>query len=569
MRGYGLGAVWIFVAACGGSAFTTDETGAGGAGDGNDAGTTGQGGSEHDAGAMGAGGSAKDAAKGGGAGIGGAASGSGGTGSGAGGTGSAGSSGGGIDSGSADAPADGQACSQSADETLGVMVAPSSSGSGTDAAACGTKSAPCTSVQKAIATAVAANKSFVYLAAGTYYEDDIALAEGVTLAGGFGPDWSRRCAPSPTATILRNTVGTKVVSAVDLGGRAVLDSLTLKSKPPSAVGTLASGAGESLYGLFAMGATTTVNLVNVRIEVGHAGKGVDGATASDASPAAPAGSCPAPNSTSAGQPGAAGTDGSGAVAGTFTLSGYAPSSGTDGTSGTQGGDGTTTSPARGSCTTCAINGTSDGCDSSFTAQAGGAASEGCGGNPGGFGMAGGGGGSSVAVFAADARVVVSGGQLIAGDGGAGGNGSLGKAGGAGSAGVAGATVTCASTCCFGTAATCSDAVLASASDGAGGAMNLAAPAIGLGGIICVGCPTNACFATGAHTIAGGDATSGALGGPGGTGGGGAGGMSYGVVKVGAATVSLGDGTVVVHGQQGNGGTGAAAGSDGASADVLP
>jgi hypothetical protein len=99
-------------------------------------------------------------------------------------------------------------------------------------------------------------------------------------------------------------------------------------------------------------------------------------------------------------------------------------------------------------------------------------------------------------------------------------------------------------------------------------MNLESPPIGLGGIICIGCPTNACFGTGAQTIAGGAATSGAAGGNGGTGGGGAGGTSFGIVKVGAANVSLNDGTVIVHGREGTGGTGSSAGSDGTAGDML-
>jgi hypothetical protein len=578
------GALCLFVAACGGDAFTTDGTGQGGAssagGNENDATAIGAGGMDADATTTGAGGQGRDASGNGGGGgtagnatggaAGEAAAGSGGMTIGDDGAIDSASSDGAVDSASSDgAAADGQACTIFADEAMGIMVVPSAGAPPTDVAvSCGTKAGPCTSVQAAIDTAVATAKSFVYLAAGTYNEDDIALARGISLTGGWAPDWSRRCVSPPQATIIRNVTGTKVVSAIDLGGKAALEALTLKSKPQASVGISSSGAGESLYGVFAAGSTTAIDLLNVRIELGSGGRGKDGDGAIDATPAAAAGSCPSPNSTPAAQPGASGIDGSGATSGGFSVDGYDPNAGQDGAIGTTGGDGVTTPPSRGICTTCTINSTSDGCNNAATEGVGGPATAGCGGNPGGAGLGGSGGGSTVAVFAADARVVISAGQLIVGDGGDGGNGSAGKVGGDGSVGVAGQATTCFGSCCFGTAATCRGAVAAQAasSSGAGGS-NAPAAVLGVGGIICISCQ-NSCFGAGAHSIAGGDGTTGAVGGQGGTGGGGAGGMAYAVVKVGTGTVMLGDGTVFVHGQEGLGGTGVNRGSDGTAGDEL-
>ncbi|HEY3595796.1 MAG TPA: hypothetical protein VGL13_18045, partial [Polyangiaceae bacterium] len=95
-----------------------------------------------------------------------------------------------------------------------------------------------------------------------------------------------------------------------------------------------------------------------------------------------------------------------------------------------------------------------------------------------------------------------------------------------------------------------------------------AAAAGAGGIICIACQSS-CWSTGSHSIAGGGATNGATGGMGGIGGGGSGGMSYGIVRVGAGTVTLGDAIMLMHGQPGlGGGTGVNRGSDGVSGDEL-
>ena len=158
-------------------------------------------------------------------------------------------------------------------ESFGVMVATTGSDAGADAGACGTKANPCTSIQVAIDAAAKAGKQYVYIGTGTYNEDNIALAKGVSISGGWNTtDWTRGCPIDAGATTIRNVTGNKVISATDLGGAAAVDSVTLKSKVQSAV----TGDGESLYGVFAKGATTSITLANVKIELANGGRGANG-----------------------------------------------------------------------------------------------------------------------------------------------------------------------------------------------------------------------------------------------------------------------------------------------------
>jgi hypothetical protein len=313
------------------------------------------------------------------------------------------------------------------DSTKTIFV---STGGGNDVPTCGSEQSPCATIQTGVMRASTVGRPNVYVDRGTYVES-VSLASGVTVQGGWddvGGIWTRNC--NPTATVIQAASSNVTITADTLGGTATIDTLTVLSKDPALV-----GSGESLYGIMAIDATTTLNVNVVLVAIGKGGDGSAGGTGTDGTGGG--GGC----TPSDGVNGAAGSNGAGAVAGTLSRSGYTSAAGTDGTNGTGGDNGVAASSGTCvACGTCAIDPmtglcgfTPDGTQSCGTLGPSGCAGSGATGGGGGTG-----GGSSVALFAWDAHVTLTGGSLQSGDGGAGGNGGSGGNGGAGGAGGAAA-----------------------------------------------------------------------------------------------------------------------------------
>jgi hypothetical protein len=437
-----------------------------------------------------------------------------------------GTGGDGADDGPLDGGDEGGVCAQ-AMQGLGVFVAPPTTPMPMPTPApCGTKKAPCGSVKDGIAAALAAGKPRVYLAAGTYLEDGIALQRSVNLYGGFHPenDWARPCPPSAADTTLQAVADTVTVRATDLGGTALLDALTIASK--ATANHDAAGHGESLYGIFASGASTVLEMDDVVVTTAAAGRGNDGAGGkAPGDPGAP-GSC-APSSVPPGGDGAAGTSSSGASAGSFGPSGYTPGDSASGMDGGKGGDGPCTAPTE-SCLVCTR--TTLACATLEVMPRPG--TPGCGGNGGGGGQAGLGGGSAVALFTNAAKVTVLNGSLFAGDGGNGGNGGIGPKGGAPGTSMNGPSTQCCNGC---------------------------------------GSFTAGCKCQSGPILPGATCSTPGGGGDGGSAGGAAGGSSYAIVRVAGGEVTM-KGTSLAHGQPGKGGqggaTGNAPGANGNAGDML-
>jgi len=381
-------------------------------------------------------------------------------------------------------------CPQSTNDGAGVYVTPT----GTDATGCGaSRGSPCQTLAGAIAsTSYYQGRNIVFVGAGTYVES-VTPAAGITIMGGWqvsGSTWSFDCGPHPEAdVIVRAPSSANTTVLVDgIHGAVTLSTLTLQSKA-------AANAGESLYGVFARGSTTDLTLTNVVVTMATAGDGQTPAQADGG--AAPTSSCSAGDGDSATTPGAIGA---GASSGTFSSAAFTPAAGAAGSSGSSGDNGTAapapTPVPYASCTGTACTNSSASC----TGQQG---SQGCGGGGGSGGAGGGGGGSSIALFAFDANVTVTGGSYTAGYGGNGGSGGAGGTGTGGSTGAAGKGASC-------TSSTCQAAVL------------------------CIGnIPNNNITASGG--AAGG---AGGTGSAGGKGGGGSGGDSYAIITGGAATAAL-------------------------------
>jgi hypothetical protein len=410
----------------------------------------------------------------------------------------------------------------SPDDTRGVYV----STNGSDADGCGTRDAPCKSITAGLARAVAAAKGKVYVARGVYTEK-VTLVGGITVEGGWeaaGATWTQACSAADEAVVVRAPASeTVTVVAKDLGGSvAGLSTLRVESKAAGAV-----DAGESIYGIAATGATTTLTLTDVLVDVGSGGNGTNGSPG-DGGIAGDAAGCGAAGDAAAGTPGSIG---SGAPSGTFAQTGYVLPNAAAGAAGAAGQNGTAGAP--GSCVdggSCV--GAPPGCTFvpgvALTCGATGLA--GCGGAPGTPGVPGSAGGSAIGVFAWDAIVQITGGHVHAGDGGSGGNGGAGGSGGSGGAGAKGASQNATTSCTNGVAA-CVD-VQSTANGGAAG-------------------------------------TTGGAGGAGGAGGGGAGGWSVAIYLGGAGVVTTTNATLT-HGKAGaGGGPDGGAGSVGTAADHIP
>jgi hypothetical protein len=414
-------------------------------------------------------------------------------------------------------------CTQPPDDSAGVFVAPSGSDV-VEGGSCGlTRSSPCKTIGAGLSSAsTAAGRSIVYVAAGTYTEK-VTLANGITVQGGWhvggdgGTDWTYDCT-SPASQVTIQAPTTSDTTVVANAGSSTLTSVTVLSKTPAS-------AGQSLYGIFASGSTTSLTLDGVVIRVATGGDGATGTTGATGS--SPASTCSIGDGVSAT---GSGTAGGAATAGGFASVGWVPhaggtgAGGTAGHNGTAGGTGAVTPYP--SCTPVALN-----CVPATAICDAGPGTPGCAGGGGAGGSGGAGGGCSIALYAFGASVTINGGSLTAGSGGKGGPGGGGGNGASGSAGLPGATVTCISSAC-----------------------GTPIPAI------CQPVAFGNNYADGGAP--GGTGGSGSKGGPGG---GGAGGDSYAVVTAGGGTVAFSGSPGLSHGTAGTGSGGGAAGAQGAQA----
>lgn len=426
-----------------------------------------------------------------------------------------------VADGALDVPADVVCPEVLPEDATGVYVAPT----GVNDVACGTRAAPCKTLSVGITHAVAASRPKVHVARGTYVER-VALAAGVELIGGWDvtagtTKWKRACVTPEEIVVVRAPAAQNTtVEAIDLGGEARLSLLRIDSKPAAQV-----APGESLYGVVAVGATTTLVMTDVRVDVNAAGAGAS--APKGATGVAGGASCPA----GTGLAGTPGGQGAGASFGEFDISGYQPDVAASGTLGGAGTNGTT--GATGSCVVCGT------CDlfplCNFIPgpkSCGKDGTSGCGGGPGVPGGPATGGGSSVGVYAWDATVTINGGKIKSGDAGNGGGGGAGGNGGAATAGAVGTpALDCVTSCAAGAAA---------------------------------------CIETMTRGLGGAAGGTGGLGGAGGSGGGGGGGSSFATYQGNVGIVSTTPSTNLAHGKAGaGGGAGAGAGAPGAAADHVP
>lgn len=410
------------------------------------------------------------------------------------------------------------------DEATGIFVA----SSGVSTPECGSRTEPCQSITLGMSRAAVQSKAKLYVARGVYGEA-LSLRAGLRIEGGYDVkadgSWNRACVEAPDAVVIRATgTSSATITAKDLGGKAELAYLRIESKAQTDV-----KPGESLYGIVATGASTALELTEVRVAMIAAGDGAQG-IAGDAGANGPgAGQCDAGN----GADGTRGALGDGAQAGTFDPSGYLPAAGDVGGVGAVGRGGNV--GGDGQCVQCGSCSAFPDC--TFTPaplpSCGKEGGSGCGGLGGIGGRAGSGGGSSVGIFAWDAKVALVGGTVRAGDGGKGGAGGQGGQGGNGTNGVVGQpTGVCITSC---------------------------TPNV----------PELACTTTTASGAGGTTGGPGGGGGRGGSGGGGAGGNSFAIFSGGSAVVSTTN-TILEHGVPGiGGGPDGGVGATGAAAVRVP
>lgn len=390
---------------------------------------------------------------------------------------------------------------ESADDAVAIFVAAAPVGE--DTPTCGDRITPCATIAHAQARAQVFERKRILIARGTYRES-VTASSGFTFEGGWdvlGTSWIRTCVEPRYAAVVIEAPETETttLTATDLAEEVTLRALTLRSKA-------VAGPGESLYGIAARGASTSVVLDGVAVEVAAGGDGVTG----NVGPEGDAGlvGC----STGDAGVGEDGELGLGADAGVFTVDGYQPASagsGVDGTAGESGGP-----PGAGPCIACikCIGGLA--CDkSSDGTSCGGPGKPGCGGAGGVGGGPGHGGGASIGVFLWDARVSAIGGVIRVGAGGLGGGGGAGGAGGRGSLGDRGDPGRLCNVDCNGLLLTCGEITRATGPGGDAGAP-------------------------------------GGRGGRGGQGGGGSGGPSFAIVRGGDAQITVSEATTLEHGDAG-------------------
>lgn len=408
----------------------------------------------------------------------------------------------------------------------GVFASPT----GTNTATCGTRAAPCKTLSFSVTRAGAAFRTKVFAARGTYVEK-VTLAPGVEIVGGWdvaGTTWKRACAAPEDAVVVRAPALQNItVEARDLGGEARLSLLRIESKT-----TANLVPGESVYGVVAVGATTTLVMTDVNVVMGNAAPSANGAHG-DAGAAAPA-ACAAGAGVVA-APGATGAQGTGAPLGSYDpMAEYVPGAAAAGGNGTAGGNGAAggAAPACVQCGDCP-----DPVACTFVAtigkmSCGSAGKNGCGGGPGEPGGPAIGGGSNIGVFAWDSTVTIKGGSVKSGDASNGGTGGVGGAGAVGSAGAVGAMGDPCTSSCLLVAGVCTPVMTKGAGGAAGG--------------------------------------TGALGGTGGAGGGGGGGSSFATYQGGQGVVTTASGATLAHGKAGKGGLpDGGAGVNGVAADHVP
>ena len=360
-------------------------------------------------------------------------------------------------------------CTRAVDAAAGVFVVAGSEAGRT----CGTMSAPCATVQDGVDRASTARR-----------------ADGLHRRGhlrGVRQPRGRRDAPgrlagerhrvdadlaSPSAdqavVLVAPAGAARTLTAIDLGGAAGIETLSIQSKPQASV-----LPGESIVGIFATGSAITPNtaltLDDVVVSVVGGGKGNAGLQ--PAPGGAATGTCPA----GTGAAGTLGPVGAGSAGGAFSTLGYAVGNGSTASPGGTGSNGTV--GADGGCVGCmtaSCTGLAN-CLGTTTTSCGAQGFSGCGGPGGAAGPGGGGGGSSAALFVWNAQVTATDVSLTAGAGGAGGAGGPGGLGGIGSPGQAapnsGACNTALSTsllCATGCMTTTPQMIAGGAAGGAGG-----------------------------------------------------------------------------------------------------
>lgn len=440
---------------------------------------------------------------------------------------------------------------------------------GTDTASCGPLSNPCASIVKALANALANNRTGVRVATGTY--GAFSVVNGIAVTGGYSSDFSTQGAPGNTTsiapstqsgyfggilasgvtspTVLRALTVTAATApgGVSMAGVAVtgstaltLDQVTVTgSTGPHATGVLVAGAstvtitassidsgattgaGSSAYGVRAIGGSTvSIDASTVTARAGVAG--ADGTSV----PGAASGGCGGNNGGNASGPSSPG--GGGAACGSGRQAG-----GAGGTGGNYSGGGASGSAGGGGAA-----GGGGGCGSLF----------GCGTDAGGGSAGGGGAGgaSGAGGAAATAGLAAAGGDLFTGLTGLnGGDGAVGAGGGGGGGGKS---------------ASASGGGGGGGGGGANGGTGGIAPGSSGGGSFALYEHNATITVTGASTVTATAGGAGGKGGPGGTGGTGGNGGSGGS----KSCCSAGSGGSGGRGGGGGGGGGAGGGPGGPS-----
>lgn len=387
----------------------------------------------------------------------------------------------------------------------------------------------------------------IHLMVGTYNEQ-VTLADGVKIVGGYGPGFVGQDAANNPVVITSSEP--KTVIADGLTKPTSLESLTVEGADLSE-----RTDGSSSYGIWVRASGDALTLVNTTVRGGKGALGVEGSVGAvtTCSALGGEGGVVADCSSSDGSPGDADGDpvsgGEGGPGGNDNCPSACPSVGSDGISGggsgSDGGDGAAGLPG----------GISSDALGAFSAEGEWVGARGATGERGKHGTGGGGGGAG---GTKRFRACFGCGTLLGGVGGKGGDG--GCAGGGGTAGSVGGGS-------FAIVLIDSNLELASGfiaggragdggrgGDGADGALG----ATGVGG---EDASSQKCGAITYHSGGGAVGGDGGAGGPGGGGAGGNGGVSIGIALIGKSVVTQGDGVIIDRGTPGNGGPGGQGGND--------
>ncbi len=302
------------------------------------------------------------------------------------------------------------------DDAAGVFVVSGSS----DTGSCGSRMNPCATIGYALMQAsIMPGKTTVYVSPGTYPES-IALIDGIGISGGWnvsGTLWTHDC--NAAHVQIAPPTSDRVVSANMLSTMVTLEYLTVDNP-------MRAGTGQSVYGIFSLSSSLSLNGVAVTVAAGGGGS-----PGSPGTMGAPGGtSCPAGNGAN-GSPGAPGTGG---AAGTYSSMGFTAGDGTPAGTGAPGADGTAGGTNCKSFNDCTGSDCTVGNCTFSPLQKCQTSANGCGGGGGSGGGAGTGGGASIGLFAWGGNVTIAGGSISTGSGGAGGAGGQDGTGGTGSSG---------------------------------------------------------------------------------------------------------------------------------------